>query len=88
MRINQVPACRAAEQGSGNECVGVRKGVAGVDLLVEVSLAPQAVELSVEGVELVGLGRENVLVPLNRTQDISGIHLLEDTHKMTVGMVG
>lgn len=66
VRINQVAASGAGQQRVRDGAVIARsEGVAGVEPLHELALAPGARELAVECVKTFGLCRHNVLVPLD-----------------------
>ena len=88
VRIDEVPACRTAEQSSRGGTVRVGEDVPGIELFLEISLAAGARESSVEGIEFLRCGREDILVPVDRIPDFVRVHGFEHSHKDTVNMVG
>jgi hypothetical protein len=71
----------ATQEGPGDSDLSITERVPDVSLPTQrVCLAPRAPMLPVEGLELVGLRTELVLVSLDGFPGQLGVHLFEDRH--------
>lgn len=84
MRIDQVSAVRASEQGSRGEEVLIGESVPDVELFLQITAAPRALKLPVEGIELLGLRTEFILEPFYEFQGNCWVQFFEDTHSRMV----
>ena len=85
--VDEVAAVGAAQQGPRIHDVRVGEDVMSVELLLEGAPAARAVEALVEVFESVRFGSENILLPLDGSENVFGVHLFEDSHETTVSMV-
>lgn len=81
VRVHQQLAVHAAKKASRRQCIGVCKGVLGVEFFLHrVTTASGTHELSVEGSQPSSFTGQLVLEPLYQLQSHSRVELFVDTH--------
>lgn len=87
-RVYEIATCRAPEERSGGEVVGVREGVPRVKLLLKVTASSRALKMLIEDLQRSPLRCELIFISFNELKYYFWAQFFKDAHRATVGVTG